>query len=504
MNLEQNKTSSSTSWYDDEMNVSDEFCGTKLVNQMFAIDLIQQKSWEELSKLLTSSDFIQEIQDKPIENPMTLVHVACTAACVPVDIIVALFDIFPRACLLEDEDGSLPIHLACSTHGMSLDVIRALMTLCPESCFHKERIDGELPIYMLLNKNMPVNQFIASLPQKCILNSSTSILHEVCYHILPDPLIRGIIDTYPDVCQIRHRNGDTLAHIICSHSRSTANTVAMIVQKCPGICAAPDNYGNLPLHVVNSDYDADKIIRILLRAYPKGLFFQNVHLQTPLASPYIRDSPNKVRALLEFCCQDTRHLLRSRNQHGLIPMAEIFYNLQLRLSSTVFNIQGSLSSLVERNKDIEIKSLFYIMSYFFYDSIELWEENQRWGSTVHNTKFWTSFPLFSKMLLINFKNIAKQEDCNGDLPLHCLSRDCLEKNTLNKCTSCSLPIQGPYIWMSQYEHHCTNCKERVIMQSNSTTSNLSLLEYQRKWYRNFITFIFVQKFILNLHSIDSL
>ena len=505
MSLEQHKIFLPSSWCNDEMDVSDDFCGTKLVNQMFAIDLINQESWEELRKLLKSGEFIQEIQIEPIENPMTLFHVACTASCVPVDIIVALFNIFPRACLMEDEDGSLPIHLACSTHGMSLKVIKVLMTLCPESCFHKERIDGELPIYMLLNKNIAVNQLIASLPQECILRSNTSILHEVCYHILPDPLIRVIIETYPDVCKVRHRNGDTLAHIICSHRRSTANTVAMILQKFPGICATPDNYGNLPLHVVNSDIEAEKIIQILLRSYPDGLFFQNAHLQTPLSSPYVRDSPNKVRALLEYSSQDTRYLLRARNQHGLIPMAEFFYDLQLRLSSKVFYIQGSLSSLVEKNTDIEIKSLFYIMSYFFYDSIELWEEQQRWTSTVHNPKFWTSFPLFSKMLLNNLKSVTNQEDRNGDLPLHCLSRECLGKNTLNKCASCSHPIQGPYIWMSEYEHNCTNCKGRVTMQSNSTTSRPSLLDYQRKFHiAIFITFNFVSLYKLIIHFIDSL
>ena len=270
------------------------------------IDLIQKQLWTTVLEVLASKDRDHKQKSFFDRFPITPLHLACSSPKVPVDVIHAIIKQYTNACLTEDEDGNLPIHVACSTPGMDLQVIRTLMIASPKSCLIKENNDGNLPIYLLIEKNGSsdvlsfVSSLISILPASCIYDATKSLVSEIYYDILPEAIIHQILQMYPQVCQIQQNNGDTLLHILCSHKNSTPRIIRMIVNLYPELCAKQDNEGNLPLHLVNSTSYPEEIILILIKGYPHGLFVSNMLGQIPLSAPFIRDPPSKVYTVLKY------------------------------------------------------------------------------------------------------------------------------------------------------------------------------------------------------------
>ena len=83
---------------------------------------------------------------------MTSLHLACSSPNVPVDRIRAIIKQDTNACLTEIEYGTLPIHVACSTPRMDLQVVRTPMIASSKSYVVKEHIDGNILIYLLIEK----------------------------------------------------------------------------------------------------------------------------------------------------------------------------------------------------------------------------------------------------------------------------------------------------------------------------------------------------------------
>ena len=84
--------------YENSERFQENVCATALTG------LIIEKDWTAVMKCLTAHDF---------DNcPITILHVACSIATTPFDVIKAIIKSYPSACLIEDEDGSLPIHIA--------------------------------------------------------------------------------------------------------------------------------------------------------------------------------------------------------------------------------------------------------------------------------------------------------------------------------------------------------------------------------------------------------
>lgn len=110
----------------------------------------------------------------------------------------------------------------------------------------------------------------------------------------------------------------------------------------------------------------------------------------------------------------------------------------------------------------------------------------------HHHSFWTSFPLFTKLLLIKNPSVAKIKDCNGDYPLHCISSHRLKNENINRCYTCGIIPSGAFhSWRKT--QFCSKCRKGYHMVMNDVTS---LLQYQCTLY--FLsTFAMKHKFSLS-------
>jgi len=459
--------------------------------QLHLADLIKEEEWNAVIELLTSNDAADKVKLRSSHHPMTHLHLACSTSKVPVRVIQAIITQYPDACLTEDEDGSLPIHVACSTPDMALEVIETLMITSPKSCLRRENNSGDLPIYLLIENNGSsniewfVSHLISSLPASCIYDKETSVINDVCNNILPEAIIHQILEIHPQVCCIPpHNNGDTLLHILCSHNEATPRTIRIIVNLHPGLCAEQDNEGNLPLHVVNSRNQPEEIIRILLNAYPHGIFIRNALGQMPLSAHAIRDSPTKIKAILSYSdFSAVRHLLCIKDKCGLVPAQDFYYKMQCDLTCSMISSHNDLLPYLnlECHPTLinQIKSLYYLTTAYVYGSIDKIKSE---GNLMvpHQSFFWTAFPLFTKMILQVFPQLAKERDCNGTLPLHIIAKEVLECGTC-RCFTCGVfPIVGPFLQYNGGRKTCIKCSRNTNLYhtSGSRPIGMPLVEYK--------------------------
>ena len=96
-------------------------------------NIIEQR-WDTVHSILCSYQFIDGILTDNTNHDPTLLHLACSQASVPYEIINSILQIYGKSCyLIEDEDGNLPIHIACSTPKIDLQILRLLLELSPDT-----------------------------------------------------------------------------------------------------------------------------------------------------------------------------------------------------------------------------------------------------------------------------------------------------------------------------------------------------------------------------------
>ena len=181
--------------------------------QAHIIDLIKKHQWDKVTKNLSTKKLTNDIKVHSYNFPTTILHHACTIESVPINVIQKIIEVYPEACLTEDEDGCLPIHLACYITHHSFQVIRALMIACPQSCLKRDNFGGDIPLYIILQKSDPnlelnVKNLIDSIPASCIYKEDTSVLHELCSDMLQESVVKQIIQIHPQVCCIQNTSGD--------------------------------------------------------------------------------------------------------------------------------------------------------------------------------------------------------------------------------------------------------------------------------------------------------
>jgi len=457
--------------------------------QLHLTNLIIKQKWKKVIESLTFEKFLQETTNH--------LHLACSMPDVPTYVIHAIIKQYPDACLTEDEDGSLPIHVACSTPGMNLQVIQNLMVASPKSCLIRENnARGGLPMYLLIETNGSTNVeyfvsfLISNLPTSCIYDEMTSLISDVSDKLLPEAIIHKILQIHPQVCRIQHRNGDTLLHIMCSHSDVALENIQTIVNLYPDLCAIQDNEGNLPLHMVNSRSQSEEIIQILLHTYPHGLSTTNVLGQIPLCAPFIRKSSIRVKAMLSYTDDFfLRHILCTKDKYGLIPIQEFYYEMQCNMTQYIMTSShtDSLQCLnLEYYPALEdhIKSLYYLITAFTYGSIGEVESTRNFtvSHQSHQLYFWTAFPLLTKLMLTHFPFLVKEQDCNGAFPLHIIAKEIINTSDVNRCFTCgNFPTTGTFLRFNGrlQLQTCLKCSKNTdLCHKISNAVGLPLTDYQ--------------------------
>lgn len=448
--------------------------------------LIKEQQWVAvIDYLTTATDSFKD------DFPICILHVACSIPTIPVNVVHAIVKAYPDACLKEDEDGSLPIHIACSTIGISLQVIEFLMITCPASCMQKDNTNGEIPIYLFFYKNdsadigIILGRLIMSLPASSIYNNTTSLIHEAGKRMLPETTINQIIETHPQVCQVRNINGDTILHILCSYSNLTPRTISIIVKLYPNACAKLDNDGNLPLHRINSGIHLQSAVQMILTEHPYGVLKRNMYGSIPLETQCIRELFAKIKPIPGYsdseivrCLQLTTHYI------NLVSIQDSYYEMQCDLTCCYFtyysqNAPFLLPAKFDFKLEIQIKSLFHLTTKYVYGCAGAMHLGSRL-TVAHHLFFWTRFPLFTRMLLKQSPYVTKKEDKHGELPLHVIAKHNFGMHRIYECSTCSsVPIAGPFLWYSDGIQVCAKCNNSKSTDRfwNSSLKRLPLLEY---------------------------
>lgn len=101
---------------------------------------ILNERWNAVYSILTAmtNESIENVEQLIQPTPL---HVACSIPSIPTEIIRSLLSFYSSSsCLVEDEDGNLPIHIACSTLDIAPLVIQMLFEACPEASEFKNKL----------------------------------------------------------------------------------------------------------------------------------------------------------------------------------------------------------------------------------------------------------------------------------------------------------------------------------------------------------------------------
>ena len=104
------------------------------VSQSDLITNIVERRWNIVESILCSYEFFDEIKTSNTTQDPTLLHLACSQAFVPYKVLENILKIYGTSyCLIEDEDGSLPIHIACSNKNIDLRILQLLFETSPDT-----------------------------------------------------------------------------------------------------------------------------------------------------------------------------------------------------------------------------------------------------------------------------------------------------------------------------------------------------------------------------------
>ena len=105
------------------------------VSERDLITNILEQRWHIVNLILASNHFIDEIKINGTYCDPNPLHLACSMESVPYRVVENILKIYGNSCcLLEDEDGSLPIHIACSNLNIDQQIILLLLKASPDTC----------------------------------------------------------------------------------------------------------------------------------------------------------------------------------------------------------------------------------------------------------------------------------------------------------------------------------------------------------------------------------
>ena len=204
--------------------------------------LCEEAKWGEVKQIVLSvvspeknnndcgddSDWNQERLSEALlqqEGPheWTPLMLSCVRA--PLDVIAMLCHAQPKACLIPDKSGSLPIHFCASwRRGPFVDVLyKVLVDAKPES-MQVENVWGQTPLHSLLDskETPPIGGLRIMLAQG--EHSKTALqhtdkkkhlpLHTACHKHVPSEYIQALVEAYRDATFVTDGQGNLPCHIL--------------------------------------------------------------------------------------------------------------------------------------------------------------------------------------------------------------------------------------------------------------------------------------------------
>lgn len=188
----------------------------------------------------------------------------------PADVVEVLIRNAPGTLRMKNSIGWLPLQFAC-LHGASLEVLDLLVQACPESVDMEATNFGDKP-----------SQLLQEWAHHHGGQDHIFLLHKAILRGFSTPLVKLLLEAFPDSCLTRDIRGNIPLHYACSCSSvHSLEIVIMLLQACLESYSAIDNYGRTPscLFAKVSSEKNDQGMMLLHRyaAYSKALDVHSFH-----------------------------------------------------------------------------------------------------------------------------------------------------------------------------------------------------------------------------------
>ena len=219
-------------------------------------------------------------------------HNACRNKKVTLEIVQLLYNTFPDALRLRDNNGRLPIHYLCYNKDLddtaSIDILRFMLEIDPTLPREVEN-EGWLPVHYAVKYKSSAfcKELIAAYPQslRVELNVDDSLpIHLACSWGRDDIVdtIQYMLELDSELINAENSGGKLPIHIAAMNGRT--KSIELLLKFDPNASSKEVNNGSrlLPLHLACSTYNTNlSSIQVLYDAYPDAILARN-NGRTPL------------------------------------------------------------------------------------------------------------------------------------------------------------------------------------------------------------------------------
>ena len=222
------------------------------------------------------------------QNQLCL-HEACYNEKVTLEIVQLLYNTFPEAFRLRDDDGYLPIHHLCDSKDIDetapIDILRLMLSIDP-TLPREIDVDGSLPLHaavQLYKSTAFCEILIDAYPESLRIELNGWLpIHVACSGNRDDTVdtIQYMLDLDPELINAENSDGWLPIHYAVNGS---AKSIELLL-KYDTDAASKINNGSqqLPLHLACS-YNANlSSIQVLYDAYPEAILARDRGRRTPL------------------------------------------------------------------------------------------------------------------------------------------------------------------------------------------------------------------------------
>ncbi|KAL4105780.1 hypothetical protein PRIC1_003838 [Phytophthora ramorum] len=187
------------------------------------------------------------------KNGQTPLHILCENPCVTVQALGVFAASLAELTLVRDTCGNLPLHCLCRNVSCDIGLVK--------------KLGSEISAYAAINDG-------GQTPSHCLVMADTP---------LSTPILRHLIESFPNTALMRDLMGRTVLHWICERRELDQNIIRMLFDTVTDTASLPDANGDLPLHILcqNEKLTLD-LLRMALQAYPAGIFSNAKNELSPL------------------------------------------------------------------------------------------------------------------------------------------------------------------------------------------------------------------------------
>ena len=226
----------------------------------------------------------------------TPLSLACSNKHITLEVVQFLYNSWPEASRLGDDDGYLPIHGLCCNEQLddnaSLEILRFMLDIdIDPGLVRAEGPDEHLPIHYAIRRMAfePCKVLIDAYPESLRAYSDRMLpIHIACRNgsrVDTIDTIQYMLELDPDLINVMNRNGVHSIHIAAGSKR--VDIIELLLKHDPSAASTRTSNlsNNLPLHSAcasNRRGNCTEVIEALFDEYPQAINIHNHRDKTPL------------------------------------------------------------------------------------------------------------------------------------------------------------------------------------------------------------------------------